>query len=847
VAGADLSGQTAAPTSTPAGATSTTTTTTTTAPSTSSAPAASPSDENVTKLEKYTVSDVPITEQILPTVRPVESVMGDAEDVLDIPRSVSTINKAWMDDRQIKNAMDFGQFSPGVYSPARYGVPATPLIRGDNAQMYYDGQQGLYTSSSIFPSFNGVEGMDIVKGPGSAVFGPQSQAPGGYVNFDMKEPQFDGPHTEISGTFGYWASGHSYSNPEFTIDTSTPITDKLAVRVSYLSRYGEGYYDNDPNQTQDVYAALIYRFSSKLTIKWWAQFYESLFDDVTGANRVTQNFIWNDTYIGGKVIAYPDPPPYAGGVVDGSFAVLDPTTAYSVKLPTYDTGLLNPSDSCRTGRFQSQMTATLELPGDQKLVNKFYFEDSDDREINQFGYDEYMPLQQSVQDRLEYHATFSGPISNTIITGIDFRFNRLLSYQDYSIEPFFDFDIYQSSSLLQYPGYAAEGKTFGGFYQVPGVPGYSTGISGVSSFQDSHIYDTAGFIQDTVGLGKYFSAVIGLRLDYIEADDQSPSVYQVFDPVAGVILNPPVYYRQGAFFNTSGSGNDPSYFGSVVFKPTETGSFYFTYDRVDSILGSSNFGGVAVSYGGQASPTDPSFQQELETSLKTLSELYEFGYKQSLLNNTLYVAATAYEQDKTEPQLKGPPFKVKAQGIELESVYQPTKALSFNINFTYQNVRDIGTGFFEQTYSYLDGYPVGFIVDGKSGTGNGSPNFGAVPNDNYAYAYSPPNGQMRAPGEPAVLGNAFVQYQWKSGFGFGVGPQYKGWMYADDEDQLHIPSEVFFDGFLFYRQRTWDVQVNVQNITNARLLDPVDVTFAGNDVIYVREPVNASITVRYRF
>jgi iron complex outermembrane recepter protein len=803
-----------------------------------------PAGSNITYLDKYTVSDVPLSEQILPTVLTVDSVLGDPADVLDIPRSVSTINKAWMEDRQIRNAMDFGQFSPGVYSPARYGSPATPLIRGDNAQMYYDGQQGLYTSNSILPSFNGVEGMDIVKGPGSAVFGPQNQAPGGYVNFDMKEPQFDGPHTDISATLGYWASGHSYSNPEFTIDSSLPLTDQLAVRVSYLSRYGNGYYDNDPNQTQDIYAALTYRFSNKLTVKWWTQFYESRFNNVTGANRVTQQFIWNDTYIGGKVTAYPNS--YAGGVVDGSYGVLNAATAYTVKLPSYDIGLLAPGDDSRTGRFQSQMTATLELPGDARLVNKFYFEDADDREINLAGYDEYVPVQQSVQDRLEYHGSFeTGPFTHTLIGGYDFRFSRLVAYQDYSVEPFFYYDLYQSASNLVFPGYAAEGKSFGGGYGIPGVPGYSTGVYDDSALQDSYVYDNAAFVQDTVGLGKYFSTVLGVRDDVINVTDFSPGMTQIFNSYAGKIDDPAIPVAQGNFFDVSGSGNDPSYFGSLTFKPTATRSFYFTYNRVDSILGSANFGGVNISYSGQTNPHDPGFHQQLETAIKTKGVLYELGYKESFLNNTLYVAGSLYEQDKTEPQLQGPAFLVKAQGVELESVYQPTSALSLNANFTFQNVRDVGTGFYEQTNSYLDGFPVGFIVDGKSGTGFGNPNFGAVPTNYYAGVYSPPGGQMRAPGEPQLLANAFVQYQWKSGFGFGVGPQFKGWMYADDEDQLHIPSELFFDGYAFFRQKRWDVQVNIQNITDRRILDPIDVTFAGNNIIYVREPVNASITFRY--
>jgi hypothetical protein len=799
----------------------------------------------VTRLEKYTVSDVPITEQILPTVRPVDSVLGDAADVLDIPRSVSTINKAWMEDRQIKNAMDFGQFSPGVYSPSRYGIPTTPLIRGDNAQMYFDGQQGLYTGSSIFPSFNGVDGMDIVKGPGSAVFGPQSQAPGGYVNYDMKEPQFDGPHTELSATLGYLASGRDYSNPEFTIDWSMPFSDKLAIRVSYLSRYGDGYYRFDPNETQDIYVALVYRFSTRLTLKWWTQFYESRFNDVSGANRVTQDFIWHDNYIGGQVAAAPDA--YAGNVVDGSYGLLIPSTAYTVKLPTYDTGMLAGGDICRTGRFQSQLTSTLQLTSDQKIVDKMYFEDADDREFNIFGYDEYMPLQQSVQNRLEYHGAFdSGPITNQIIAGFDFRYNRLVSFQDYSVEPYFYYDIYKTPLNLVFPGYAAEGNTFGGGYGVPGVPGYSTGIAGVSALQDSFIYDSAAFVQDTIDFGKHLAAVAGLREDFINAVDYSPGMTQVFNTYTGQIYNPALPVAQGYWFDTSGSGNDPSYFASLILKPSDTASFYFTYDRVDAILGSGNFGGVNVYYNYQATANDPSFHQDIETAIKTKSLLYEFGYKESFLANTLYVAAALYQQSKTEPQLNGAPFVVKAQGLELEAVYQPTKALSLNANFTYQNVTDIGSGFFQLTYSYLDGYPVGFIVDGKSGTGNGSPNFSAVPQNNYSYSYAPPGGQMRAPGEPEILANAFVQYQFKSGFGFGIGPQLKGWMYADDDDNLHVPTQVLLNGYVFYRQRTWDVQVNVGNITNARIEDPVDVTFAGNDSLYVREPVNASITFRYR-
>src|ERR1035438_2850016 len=172
--------------------------------------AASAEKQKVTTLEKFTVSDVPITEQVLPTVRPIGDVMGDDTSIIDIPRSVSSVNEAWMKDRMVKNAMDFGQFSPGVYSAAQYGIPAVPFIRGDLGSVYVDGQISMFSRNSTPPSFNGVESMDIVKGPGSAVYGPQGEGAGGYVDMVMKQSYFDAFHGEIEATGGYWTPGHPY-------------------------------------------------------------------------------------------------------------------------------------------------------------------------------------------------------------------------------------------------------------------------------------------------------------------------------------------------------------------------------------------------------------------------------------------------------------------------------------------------------------------------------------------------------------------------------------------------------------------------------------------------------------
>lgn len=794
----------------------------------------SPADTGpVTTLEKLTVSDVPVENQILPTVRPIASVLGDDRSILDTPRAVTSVNKAWMEDRHVHDAMDFGQFSPGVYSSAQYGIPATPQIRGDLAEIYMNGQRTNFSRNSVFPSFNGVEAMDIVKGPGSAVYGPQGEGPGGYVNFVTKAPYLDGQHTTITTTLGYWTSGHSYWNPEVTIDTGAPITKDLAYRVSYLSRYGDGYYINQKNETQDVFAALTYSLSSTVKFDWWAQYYSSRFNEVTGANRVTQAFIDNGTYIGGSVNAGPDG--YGGGVVDGTGGVLNASTAYTTKLDP-SRALLGPTDTARAKRFQSQLITTISLPNGGKVVNLLYVEDRSSKKFETYGYDEYVPKDQSFQDRLELHESFNlGPVTNKIITGGDFRYSRLIAYQDFTNEPFFYYDLAKDLSGVFYPGYYLQGKTFGSGLAVPGASGFSgQAYFNTGGNQDTSIRDLAAFLQDEIVLTSQLSAIVGGRIDNVNADTASPHLIEVFDTDTGKSYSPGLDLKKGTFYQANATKNDPSFFSSLSFKATPTASFYATYNEVNAITGSANFGGVHV--GASYSGTPATYRQQLVDSIKAKSKLYELGYKQSLLQNKLYVGLAVFDQERMRPDsISASLEKIKTKGIEFEGVYQPSKKLSLNFNLTYQEAREYAGFLYEQTGNYLDGYPTSITVDGKKGTGKGSPNFGG---------YVPPNGYVRAAGVPRFMANAFATYDIAHGFGIGVGPQIQGRQNANQESTLIIPTQVEWDGFIYYRQRKWDVQLSIKNIANSRLLDPIDVGFAGNDTIYVRAPISASLTWR---
>jgi outer membrane receptor for monomeric catechols len=797
------------------------------------------------QLGQYVVTgDIPADEIVLPTNVPVDSVYGEDRNIIDTPRSVSVVNKVWMDDRAVANAMDFSQFAPGVYSPSLYGVPATPTIRGDTGAIFFNGQQGLYGSNNVPPSFNGVESLDIVKGPGSAVYGPPNNGAGGYVDLVTKQPYFDGQHVTTSATIGDWTSGRTYSNPEFTIDDSGPISNELAYRVSYLSQYGEGYALGSVNQTQDVYAALTFRPDSKVSFSWFGQVYSDLFDENTGVNRVTQAYLDSGLYLAGPVL-----PNTATGVpithastasytlANGSkitiptgattLVLLNPALASFTHLEPFQT-LVNPNDSDRAKRLLTQLDTKIQTGADSELENVTYFDSAPSRKWELYGYDSYVPIYQTFDDRAQYDASFSiFGIKSKIITGLDFRYLREESYSTAN-EPYLIYDLTQPGTSYVLPSYLSTGS-FGG-WQIPGNPAYS--VQPGKSTQDLKIVDVSAFYQQEFTFGPQWSALLGVREDRIDGNSASPAL--AGNPNVGLAGEP-----YGAFFYTRASVTDPGYFSSLIFKPSDTSSVYFTFDRENASDGGGLGGATAYSSSPVASPPKTVFTN----SLSETSKLYEVGYKQSLIGNKLYSAVDVFEQVHTTPQVApAPNVKIVSKGIEGDLVYQASRQFTLNANATYEDLTSYASSFNQNTASFLDGYPATLIVDGQPGLGVGAPTTG----NGAVYNYSSPTGRVRTPGIPAVLVNFFASYAFDSHFSAGLGPQIIGRRPAATYGPLYIPGKYELDGFVSYREQRWDVRLNVKNLTNQLIFDPINASNSGNDVILPRPGAAASLTIRYR-
>ena len=759
-----------------------------------------PTSDGVTVLDKFVIKDVALEDQIMPTVRPVSSVLGDDRSIIDTPRSVSAISKELMQQVRIRSVTDFSQFSPGVYTAARYGLATTPMVRGDLAELYFDGQRAKYSRDSVMPSFNGVEAIDIVKGPGSAVYGPQSNGASGYTNFVTKKPYFDKEHTEVSLSYMGPTADHKFSNLEWQLDTGGPLSADTAYRVSYLGRSGNTYYQNTKDDTQDVFTALTHLFSKSLTLNWWVQAYHQKYGEVSGINRLTQQLIDDSTYIAGVVT-------YSGAT--NTYKIANPTL---VPIKAYRSAV-GTADIAHANRLQTQAVLTKTLGTTSSLKNLTYFENRDsDKYEPSIVYSEKVKTDWNIQNRTEYHTSFDlGSTSNSVITGVDLKYERLVAYQSFFGEEYNFMDLTTASSTWSKPG--TNIYVFG----VPGDTKFGTdiGYGNRGGNQDSKIGTAALFYQHDIKISSKLSAILGARLDHVKADDKSPAFVDL-----GGYGSPGTLHPTGDAYNLNTSVNDFSYFLSGVYKVTPVSSLYATYNRVNATLGSPNFGGVTIG---------AKTEDALKASLRSLSTLTEVGYKFVTPDNKLYSSVALFRQVRSDPDRFGNIANRIARGIEAEAVYQYNKNIYLLGNFTYEDVfRDGGTVVFQSNVDYYRLQPDGSYTSAGAG-------LTTVP---YKRRYS---------GVPNWQTGARLNFKFDSGFGFGVGPQFTGKQKANAEGTLIIPTQYKINATVFYTTKTWDFQINIDNLTNQHNWTVGDPDFTGNTIIYQEKPLAASFTTRYRF
>ena len=775
-------------------------------------PAGSTSDE----AERIIVNDVPLEESILPTTRPTNSVYGLDTSVQDTPRNVTIISREQLSAIDIQDPRDFSKLTSDSYTQSNFGAPANPSIRGQTADVFINGmRRGLTSNGNGFPiDFNSVESVDIVKGPGNAVYGA-SQYVGGYVDEVTKQPYFDKLQGSVGTTIG------EYQVYRWNADFGGPlIKDQLAFRISYTGEDSGSYYDFTHKQSEAVYAAVTWMPSSKYTLSLNGEWNEADYNENNGINRVTQNLIDNDKYITGTV-------PGGNAAIGGFFNPI-------VAGPTVDIDhaehIIGPNDGSYGHTEYAQAIQTLNVTEGFKIIDNTLYQRIDRRTYNSQQFDEVLRNNSSVDNRLEFifdddipifggstgdlHAKKDGKdakdvakdmkkdsgglvFHNQLNTGLEFRYQNNTNYDTFAVEPFDAFDITKGPSSIFIP---IATNLAAGDVHIPGEPARYVFSPLNGDNAHSNLYEFGPYFQDILKFTDQFSLLLGARADILYVDSKTPPGTPAAD-----------------FKVMSTTQVLPNANISPTYKPFSWLTTYFTFNFSQS----TNTGD-----GGDYSPTftPQDFHQQ--------SYLYEVGAKASLLKNTLYFTTAGYVQNREDPSQGGGSVKVEAKGLEFEADYQPNKHFYATASYSLLDEHTVDPGFVHE------GLPITTSDNVLPGT--------VLLTDVPPAGFAVPNGHYRTPGYPEHLFNTLISYKTDFGLGASADMQVTSPMDVSYLGNVQIHWQYNVDFSVFYQFQRYEARVGIYNATNQHNWNPANPIY-GNESIFAEEPIHVEGSFKIKF
>jgi hypothetical protein len=777
-------------------------------------------------------------------VRPSESVYGTNTTVLDTPRSVSQVSAQQLRNDVIRTADDLVKYAPGVTRGGGQNVNVAPQIRGQNSELFQDGQR-IYNVRHP-TNLNAYEGADIVAGVSSVVFGPVTSS-GGYVNYIPKRPHFDKAETEFSGLFGALVpGGGSYPSNRITIDTNNPIGDQFAYRVSVTLQRAGDYYEHIQNNYNAFYGAIAWQPSSRFRLDVNAS-YDDYYDyNVThGWNRLTQRLVdtYGKEYNAGRatpIIETPGvglwSPVFASGAPDsevigwqtreknaeGKFVATGPVNTSALPNATpqtpgtirgwvYDPNLrgndvksISPRTSARaedkntSSRLQTQARATFDISDDLKLVNRLLFSHARDS-TNSVGSFLTQSRDAILDDRFELvnhstHRPFGVELTHDSNSGVSFRhedFYSLAANNSFNINPY---DLTQNSSdknpggLLGIPVTGATGSWVG----QAGVPQQSAfgylNLAPMWPVQNGLYAERGGSppAASYTSQGWWNTWTLFTQHSFLLSKRFGVNAGLSKSYVRAHIENPLIItaadeVRDEQSFSLNSLQVSP------LVKITKNSTIYFTYDRSVSF----NTGGFAnVLTWGPGNKLNP-------LAFESVSKLYEGGIKAELIPEHLFASAAVYYQARdTSPDINGNMARLETKGAEASLRYQEDLGVRAGLNLSW-----IAPRF---TFIIPAGFsPYGFQPDDETVFGDRN-----VLNQRQGTEYD-------AAGIPNYSATGFVGYQ----FPIGFGAELAGWLtspwFTDISENVKVPTQANLDLTVYYRVPQWDAAITVTNLTDA--------------------------------
>lgn len=792
-------------------------------------------DATVTVLENFIVTESASYRagDVLPTSRPVDSVFGAGQSVLDLPRAVTVLTPELMRRFDLGSLADLGRIGAGTQSANYFGIAGTPYLRGAKAATFFNGMARAYQRNEMPVSFGSLEALDLVKGPAPAHFGPVPE--GGYANFIPKSPHFD----RARGSWAVTAGSHEHFRTQ--LDYGSPVllgSWPAAYRVSLTAQDSGSYWKNVGNDYFSAYAALKARPRDGLSLFTGAEFYDFRSNENPGWNRVTQDLIDRAEYTIGEPQNLTNP--MWGGRADrslvqfpGAFVgqtanfralIIPAATAEARIAPTLlslmedrhatdggyrytqayfdsggqaltekingDTVLADPADYADARNFLWFLDLAATRAADRTVTWKSLVETVSTEKYSSYGY-AVATEQRVVESKLLIEQRDLRPATTSVTYGASVRHSQGWVVQDFDAEPFNRRDISR-------PAISANSTVPAGGDRGPdGRNLWSTSL-GASTESDLSQGALFGFAQTT--WSERFSTILSLRAESAHYRAGLPREIDRATPAQRVASQ-----RRGETQHGSGSL-------STIWRPTESTSLYATYQRGTSLQPGQ--GGTVNSKSNFA-----------------VAELQEIGAKFNLLDGRLFAGLAGYkwssarfnDRENRAEQLRG-------QGAEFELTWAPSDRLSIIAALGSQRVFRIDP----------PGFRARFATANRIALESGAFDAGVTP-------IPPLNPQLIYPGTPETQAKFDLAYQISTAWGGSLGTVWSHSFYHNFERTLKLPESLVWRAGLHWRHGPLTVRLSAENLFNEDYFLGADPTFAHNHLVTKAPLATYKLAVTWSF
>ena len=281
------------------------------------------------------------------------------------PLAISIVSSEFIEDTNMQNLTDILRYTSSGSGDNNFPMQRPPnasampvglfTIRGFQVNTILRNGTQRYTSFNLDNS----DRVEVIKGPVALFFG--RSAPGGVINYILKEPQFTRIPTSVTHTSG------SDQKRKVVVDTNQGLSKKAAVRIigSWENSAGERRWDYKKNNNVTGAFKIVPFDSGKLSLTFRAEWLDQKY-----AQTRNQDWIYPD----GWFQAYASPTP--------ALIAAAGLGAHADSVGAYRSRMLNPGAHLTWGNDMRVTANDFTLPTYTRIKRGAYYQDAQNNRIH---------------------------------------------------------------------------------------------------------------------------------------------------------------------------------------------------------------------------------------------------------------------------------------------------------------------------------------------------------------------------------------------------------------------------------------------------------------------------------